>query len=159
MRNISKLKKIREQLFVLLFQHDFYSRADYAEQTELYLQNSAEGIIRSNAEDEDEAQELLTDENVELIIEEVRAKQAKVVEKLPEIDSMLEKAISGWKLSRIGKADIAILRLAAYEMKFDDEIPEKVAINEAVELAKQFGQEASASFINGVLAKLVEDNG
>ena len=54
-----------------------------------------------------------------------------------------------------GKAELTILRLASYEMKYDDEIPEKVAINEAVELAKKFGGKDSPAFINGILAKLV----
>ena len=55
----------------------------------------------------------------------------------------------------MGKAELTILRLASYEMKYDDEIPEKVAINEAVELAKKFGGKDSPAFINGILAKLV----
>ena len=53
--------------------------------------------------------------------------------------------------------DRNLLRLAVYEMRYDDDIPDKVAINEAVELAKTYGGEASGSFVNGVLAKLVAD--
>ncbi len=59
----------------------------------------------------------------------------------------------------MGRVDLAILRLALYEMIRDEEIPEKVAINEAVELAKKFGQKESQAFINGVLAKLVSNTG
>ena len=55
----------------------------------------------------------------------------------------------------MGKVELTILRLAGYEMQYDEEIPEKVAINEAVELAKKFGRDESPAFINGVLAKLV----
>ena len=55
----------------------------------------------------------------------------------------------------MGKVELTILRLAVYEMQYDEEIPEKVAINEAVELAKKFGRDESSAFINGVLAKLV----
>ena len=69
---------------------------------------------------------------------------------------MLSAAASGWKLGRIGKVELALLRMAVYEMRYDDETPEKVAINEAVELAKKYGADASSGFINGVLAKLVE---
>ena len=76
------------------------------------------------------------------------------MEKLPEIDAMLEKVSRGWKLSRMGKVELTILRLAVYEMRFDEDIPEKVAINEAVELSKKFGGDDSPAFINGVLAKL-----
>ena len=62
----------------------------------------------------------------------------------------------GWKTKRMGRVDLTILRLALYEMLYDDEVPEKVAINEAVELAKKFGGNESPAFINGVLAKLVQ---
>ena len=61
----------------------------------------------------------------------------------------------GWKTRRMGKVELTILRLAVYEIQYDEEIPEKVAINEAVELAKKFGRDESPAFINGVLAKLV----
>ena len=57
----------------------------------------------------------------------------------------------------MGKVELTILRLALYEILYDDEIPEKVAINEAVELAKKFGGDDAPSFINGVLAKLVQN--
>ena len=67
---------------------------------------------------------------------------------------MLSEAARGWTLSRIGKVELTILRLAVYEMHFDDDIPVKVAINEAVELAKIFGGDDTPGFINGVLAKL-----
>jgi N utilization substance protein B len=60
-----------------------------------------------------------------------------------------------WTLDRIGKAELAVLRLAIYELKFDEDIPQGVAINEAVELAKEYGQEGSGAFVNGVLARLV----
>ena len=56
----------------------------------------------------------------------------------------------------MGKVDLTVIRLAVYEMKFDESIPDGVAINEAVELAKLYGQDESAGFVNGVLAKFVE---
>ena len=141
--NRNRLRKIREQVFVALFQYGFYGSDEYDNQLELYFENTADFIA---GEENDEAA---------LIVGAAKEKLSKIILKLGEIDKILEKGISGWKLSRIGKTDIAILRLAVYEMKFDDEIPEKVAINEAVELAKQFGTDASASFINGVLAKII----
>ena len=73
-----------------------------------------------------------------------------------EIDGMINEKSKGWSTDRMGKVDLTIIRLAVYEMKYDDTIPEGVAINEAVELAKKFGQDESAGFINGVLAKFVE---
>jgi len=71
-----------------------------------------------------------------------------------EIDGTIEKFSKGWKLSRISKVDLAILRLAIYEMCHRDDIPFTVAINEAVELAKNYSGEESGSFINGILGKL-----
>ena len=59
----------------------------------------------------------------------------------------------GWKTGRMGKAELAILRLAVYEMKYDEDVPVKVAINEAVELAKKFGGDESPAFVNGILGE------
>ncbi len=139
--DIPELIRQREQLFIMLFQYDFYCPNEFGEQIELYLENSADPMALLDTE----------------LMESTKKRLDLVVAKLGEIDTMLEKAISGWKLNRIGKADIAILRLATYEMKYDEEIPEKVAINEAVELAKKYGGESSASFVNGVLARLVTE--
>ena len=62
----------------------------------------------------------------------------------------------GWSTRRIGRVELAILRLAVYEIKEDESIPEKVAINEAVELAKKYGGNESSSFVNGILAKFAK---
>jgi len=70
------------------------------------------------------------------------------------LDAKLDEVSKGWKTSRMGKVDLTILRLAVYEMMYDEDIPEKVAINEAVELSKKVGGDESPAFINGVLAKL-----
>lgn len=67
---------------------------------------------------------------------------------------MIAGVAEGWKINRMSKVDLTIMRLAYYEMKFDDDIPVIVAINEAVELAKKYGGDDSSSFINGILAKL-----
>ena len=149
----NRLRKIREQVFVALFQYGFYGSDEFNDQLELYFENTAGFIVG----DEGELSENIND-SVEDIVAAAKEKLSKIVGKLGEIDHILEKGISGWKLNRICKTDIAILRLAVYEMKFDDDIPEKVAINEAVELAKQFGGDASASFINGVLAKIITND-
>ena len=84
----------------------------------------------------------------------ISEKYAKIVEKLPEIDKLLDEVSKGWKTSRMGKVELTILRLAVYEMRFDEDIPQKVAINEAVELSKKFGGNEAPAFVNGVLAKL-----
>ena len=87
-------------------------------------------------------------EDLEYISSKVKAIQ----EKLPEIDGIIENVSQGWNIKRLGKAELAILRLAVYEIRFDDDIPDKVAVNEAVELAKEYSDEKAASFINGVLS-------
>ncbi|MBQ8040068.1 MAG: transcription antitermination factor NusB, partial [Lachnospiraceae bacterium] len=84
---------------------------------------------------------------------EIAQKYEKISEKITQIDEMINEKTEGWKTGRMGKVDLTILRLAVYEILFDDSIPTQVAINEAVELAKKFGRDESAKFINGVLAK------
>ena len=88
--------------------------------------------------------------------EYIQAKYEAVAARVPEIDSMLNEIAKGWKTSRMSKVDLTVLRLAVYEMKWDEDIPEGVAINEAVELAKRFGGENSSSFVNGILGKLAK---
>ena len=77
-----------------------------------------------------------------------------IKEKITEIDEKINQVAKGWKTQRMGKAELAILRLAVYEMMYDDTIPVKVAIDEAVNLAKKYGGDGSPSFVNGILAKL-----
>ena len=74
---------------------------------------------------------------------------------MDEIDKIILSKLKNWSISRIAKIDLAILRLAIYEIKYVDSIPEKVSINEAVELAKMYGNNDSKSFVNGVLAKVI----
>ena len=78
-----------------------------------------------------------------------------VINLIPELDERINQVAEGWKTRRMGRVELSILRLAVYEMKYDPDIPEKVAINEAVELAKRFGGKDAPAFINGILAKLV----
>lgn len=137
--NIAKWRTKREKLFLMLFQHEFHDTAEYRDQIALYNETY-------------EAEETATEVSNEALTERL----FQIVEKLGTIDAELNAAISGWKLNRIGKVDITILRLAAYEMRYDDSIPTKVSVNEAVELAKKYGGDSSPSFINGVLAKMIE---
>ncbi|MBQ8164420.1 MAG: transcription antitermination factor NusB [Clostridia bacterium] len=76
------------------------------------------------------------------------------VSHLHEIDAILTACIKDWSFDRLGKADLAILRVAAYEIKYREDIPESVSINEAVELAKTYGTDDSPSFVNGVLGSV-----
>ena len=77
-----------------------------------------------------------------------------IVANMPKLDEDIDNIAEGWKINRMGKVDLSLIRLAYYEMKYDEDVPVSVAINEAVELAKIFGGEESPSFINGILGKL-----
>jgi N utilization substance protein B len=79
-----------------------------------------------------------------------------VVEHLAEIDQKLTEASSNWKLERIARVDLAVLRLSIAEIWYISDIPNSVSINEAVELAKKFGTEDSGKFVNGILGKVVK---
>jgi N utilization substance protein B len=73
------------------------------------------------------------------------------------IDKLIEKYSKGWKINRIPKVDLSILRLAIYEIKFREDIPSNVSINEAIDLAKKYSGEESGAFINGVLGKVFSE--
>ncbi len=134
-----KRREQRECIFQLLFRVEFNEKDEMQEQIDLFM------------DDRKEEQKISRQDEAYIL-----GKYEKVAEKLPEIDTMLEGASKGWKTARMGKAELTILRLAIYEMKFDEDIPEKVAINEAIELSKKFGGEEAPAFVNGVLAKLTE---
>ena len=85
--------------------------------------------------------------------EYISNKANQILDKLDKIDEMINKQAKGWTTDRMGKVELAVLRVAVYEIEFDEDVPTGVAINEAVELAKKFGQEESSGFINGILAK------
>ena len=125
-------RQIREDIFSLLFRVEFISFEEIQEQMEMFFED--ENIAEDNRK-------------------EIKAKLEDILSKKDEIDNALNEKVTGWSTERIGKVELTILRLAYYEMKYDDAVPGNVAINEAVELAKKFGQDTSSSFINGVLAK------
>lgn len=127
-------RELREQIFKLLFRVEFNELEDMPEQKKLFFEEE------ENAASEKEEQYILK-------------KYEDIVSKLKTIDEMINREAKGWETGRMGKVDLTLIRLAVYEIKYDDEIPTGVAINEAVELAKKFGQDNSPSFINGILAK------
>ena len=128
-------RNLRIQIFKLLFRVEFNQPEEMSEQMALFF-NTEETI-------DEEAQA------------EIQEKYEAIEEKLSELDRMLNEKATGWTTTRMGKVDLAILRLALYEILYDDKVPASVAINEAVEIAKKFGQDESPSFINGILAKFV----
>ena len=80
-----------------------------------------------------------------------------VISNLPAIDAKIEEKAEGWTVSRMAKADLTVMRLAVFEILFDESVPNGVAINEAVNLAKTYGTEKASGFINGVLASIVRE--
>ncbi len=78
----------------------------------------------------------------------------KVIKNLSQIDKMIKDSAPSWPIDKLNKIDLAILRLAVFELIYEDDTPPKVIIDEAVELAKEFGGEASSSFVNGVLGSI-----
>jgi transcription antitermination protein NusB len=76
---------------------------------------------------------------------------------LAPIDEILSEYLKGWQIGRLSRVDREVLRLAAYEMVYRDDVPPKVALNEAIELAKHFGTEESGKFVNGVLGKMIKE--
>ena len=130
-------RSLREQVFKLLFRVEFNSKEEMEEQCRLFLEHEDVEMAEQDAD-------------------HIVSKYTAIHEKLEEIDNLINEKAKGWSTDRMGKVDLTIIRLAVYEMKYDDTIPEGVAINEAVELAKKFGQDESAGFINGVLAKFAE---
>ena len=121
---------------MILFRVEFYDLSEMKEQELFYTDKIVD----------------MTAQEREYIIE----RADKIIETLPQIDAKLDEISKGWKLDRLGKVELAILRLGIYELNFDEDIPTNVALNEAVELAKTFGGDTSPSFINGVLGKLLE---
>lgn len=79
-----------------------------------------------------------------------------VLENIDKIDSIIDENLKGWKLNRISKVNLSILRLAVYEIVFSEDVPVSVSINEAVELAKKFSEQKDASYINGVLGSIAK---
>lgn len=134
-----KRRELREHIFKILFRFDFHETQELEEQMEYYLKDV-----------EEEEEKEIDEKDREYILNKGKL----ILEELPKIDDRINQASENWKTGRMGKADLAILRLAVYEIMYDFDIPEKVAINEAVELSKKYGMEDSFAFVNGVLAKV-----
>ena len=120
---------IREHIFKILFRAEFYNKEELIQQTDYYVSEL------SSAKDKE--------------IEYIKDKTLAIIDKLSEIDEIINENSDGWPTNRLGKAELTIMR-------FDEEIPDGVAINEAVELSKKYGSDNSSSFVNGVLAKIIK---
>ncbi len=133
-------REIREHIFKLLFRIEFHDREDMEQQKELFFEEEED--FPENVREKDKR--------------EIAVKYDAISEKLSEIDRMIDEKATGWNTKRMGKVDLTIIRLAVYEICYDEQIPTGVAINEAVELAKAYGQDNSAAFVNGVLARFAK---
>ena len=129
-----KISEQREHIFKVIFGIEFNEDGEQTEQSDLYLEDL------EDAREKD--------------IEYIRTKAANIAAKVPEIDAMINEHTTGWKTARMNKVDLTILRLAVYEIKWDEDVPTGVAINEAVELAKKYSSDEGPAFINAVLAKI-----
>lgn len=123
-------------IFELAFQHD----------------EEANKLFEKLVEASEEKYEITEEDNVYVreIVEGIQSNES-------SIDEKIKSHLKDWSFERISKVDIAILRLAIYEISYREDIPCKVSINEAVELAKIFSEESSPAFINGVLAEIIKD--
>ena len=127
-------REFRENIYITLFQVPFYPAEAAQEQADLFLED---------LEDVPEKDKVRLRENF-----------FQILPHLSELDEKISGKAKGWKLERLGKADLAILRLAVFEILYNEKVPNAVAINEAVELAKKYGGDKSGKFINGVLGAI-----
>lgn len=127
-------RKIRELVFQMIFRVEFYEEEELQQQLCLFMDEQEAVSEQDRAYLEHKVQDIVTH--------------------LEEIDAVIDSSAQNWKTSRMAKVELTLIRMAVYEMRFEEDIPTGVAINEAVELAKTYGAETSASFVNGVLARI-----
>ena len=125
-------KQAREEAFILIFEKEFND-------------NSIEDILETAAE----ARDLVPDDYINRVFKGV-------YDSLLELDSLISESLVGWSITRISKTALCIMRLAIFEMKYIEEIPVSVSINEAVELCKKYATENDASFVNGILSTVAK---
>ena len=132
-------RELRDNVFKMLFRIEFHEAEEMPEQLALF-----EGELDTlfDGKQGQENRDYLTN------------KCNDIFSHITELDEAINDVSSGWKTSRMSKVDLTIIRLAVYEMRYEEDIPVAVSINEAVELAKKYGTDDSASFVNGILAKL-----
>lgn len=129
-------REIRELIFKMVFRVEFHEQEEMPEQFGLFLDTLEEMSEKERAYIEEKVDD--------------------IVAHLQEIDEIIDANTTNWKTSRMAKVDLTLIRIAVYEIRFDADVPTGVAINEAVELAKIYGEENSYVFVNGVLARIPE---
>lgn len=126
--------KVREEIFKIVFGISFNDKDDMSEQLGFAM----------------EELEAKSEENRSYISNKVMG----ILDKLDTIDQYIAENCEGWNIERIGKAELAIMRIATYEMLYEEDIPHKIAINEAVELSKTYCDDSAPGFVNAVLGKI-----
>lgn len=127
-------REIRELIFKMVFRVEFHSEEEIPEQLRLFMDALDTASEKDRAYFEHKVEDILAH--------------------LTEIDEIIDSSTTNWKTSRMAKVELTLIRVAVYEIKFEEDVPTGVAINEAVELAKAYGEDNSASFVNGVLARI-----
>ncbi len=137
---------LRETVFKVLFRYGFHDSESFASQMNLFFAEYPE------SGDEEENWPALDSKSAE----EITGKVTDILCHIDEIDKVISEKSEGWDIDRIGKAELSIMRIAVYEILYDDNIENAVSISEAVKLAKKYGDEKAYGFVNGVLAKIVK---
>ena len=150
----------REKVFLLLFRADYYPPEEMPEQIERFFAGEEEDYIEEQLEkaamEDREIDEIRIPSRIVSGRDKIRERALRIMDLIPELDKRLDEKMQGWNSGRIGKVELTILRLALFEMLYDEEVSDAVAINEAVELAKKYGQDKSGECVNGVLAKFAQ---
>lgn len=128
-----KRSEMREQAFLLLFEKAFFGEKPCEEIEEIF------------------------DENVAPLSEYAKSAFEGACAQLEAVDAAVSSHLKGWRLSRISKVDLAVLRLAVYEIMYEPSVPHAAAVNEAVELAKKYSGAESGSFVNGILRSILRE--
>lgn len=144
MNNTVELKRhtIREKALQALFPLAF--------QEELTKQDAIRYALEHDVAELNDEETEFVPAYLDLLVEGVCAKQS-------ELDGLIESHLKGWTLARIAKTDLVIMRIGLFEMLYVEDVPGKVAVNEAIELAKKFSDDASRKFINGVLSAILNE--
>lgn len=127
-------REIRELIFKMVFRAEFHAQEEIPQQMRLFMDSMEAAGADDRAYIETKVQDIFAH--------------------LEEIDAIIDSSAKNWKTSRMAKVELTLIRLAVYEIRFEEDMPTGVAINEAVELAKIYGEENSSSFVNGVLARI-----
>ncbi len=166
-KTLNKKAESRKHAYALVFKLGYHEIVDVQKAFDYYLEEYVEEYVDENLKEthstsafEDERHGLKT---VGQYIAENLNKEyiygvfSGTAQNLTEIDEYIEKFTKGWKIARLDKGVLAVLRLAIYEMKFMDTIPLKVSVQEALNITKEYCGEDSVKFVNGVLASVIKD--